>query len=153
MLRLAGAVPVAHQGWRLAARYAGQRRGVAAGDGAAGACRPAQRRPRSRRHQPEADVPGLDVDIPLRRPVEDWQRHAVEQAIAAERLEGWRPTDEHITDLGRLARHQLTFGDYLAAYRARHPPAVEPSFALGRIFRRTKPYLIPGTNLLRNSFG
>jgi cell filamentation protein len=85
--------------------------------------------------------------------VEDWQRHAVEQTIAAERLEGWRPTDEHITDLSRLARHQLTFGDYLAAYRARHPPAVEPSFALGRIFRRAKPYLIPGTNLLRNNFG
>ena len=85
--------------------------------------------------------------------MEDWQHHVVENAIAAERLEGWRPTDEHIADLGRLARRDLAFGDYLAAYRARHPPAVEPPIALGRIFRRTKPYLIPGTGLLRNNFG
>lgn len=85
--------------------------------------------------------------------MEDWQRHAVEQAIAAERLEGWRPSDEHIADLGRLACHRLTFGDYLAGYRARHPAAVEPSPAITRVFRRAKPYLIPGTNLLRNNFG
>ncbi|CAN5676467.1 Fic family protein [soil metagenome] len=85
--------------------------------------------------------------------MEDWQRHAVEQTIAAERLEGWRPTDEHIADLGRLARRHLTFGDYLGAYCGRHPPAVEPSAALGRISRRPKPYLIPGKNLLRNNFG
>jgi cell filamentation protein len=80
-------------------------------------------------------------------------RHAVDQAIAAERLEGWRPTDEHIADLVRLGRDQLAFGDYLTGYRARHPPPVEPGADLGRIFRRAKPYLIPGTILLRNNFG
>jgi cell filamentation protein len=85
--------------------------------------------------------------------VEDWQRHAVEQAIAAERLEGWRPTDEHTADLARLAQRQLGFGEYLAAYRGRYPAAVEPPVDSRRIFRRTKPYLIPGTDLLRNNFG
>jgi cell filamentation protein len=83
----------------------------------------------------------------------DEQRHAVEQAIAAERLEGWRPTDEHIADLMRLARHELAFGDYLAGYRCRHPPAMQESAAFGGVFRRARPYLIPGTTLLRNNFG
>ena len=80
-------------------------------------------------------------------------RHAVDQTVAAERLEGWRPTDEHLADLGRLATGELTFGRYLAAYRARYPPAAEPSRDLGRIFRRSRPYLMPGTSLLRNNFG
>ncbi|MET0699377.1 MAG: Fic family protein [Mycobacterium sp.] len=80
-------------------------------------------------------------------------RHAVEQAIAAERLEGWRPTDEQVADLGRLARGELPFGQYLAAYRSRHPAPVQPSKGPGRLFRRAKPYLIPGTELLRNNFG
>jgi cell filamentation protein len=80
-------------------------------------------------------------------------RHAIDQAIAAERLEGWRPSDEHVADLVRLGRDELGFADYLTGYRARHPPPVEPSTDLGRIFRRAKPYLIPGTTLLRNNFG
>ncbi|CAN5761377.1 Fic family protein [soil metagenome] len=83
----------------------------------------------------------------------DRQRHAVDQAVAAERLEGWRPTDEQVADLERLGRDEVSFGEYLATYRVRHPPAVEPSTDLSRIFRRAKPYLIPGTTLLRNNFG
>jgi cell filamentation protein len=93
------------------------------------------------------------LDVDHSHGVVENQRHAVEQAIAAERLEGWRPTDEHVADLGRLARDELPFGQYLAVYRGRHPPPVEPSSGLGRIFRRAKPYLIPGTELLRNNFG
>ncbi len=81
------------------------------------------------------------------------QRHAIDQTIAAERLEGWRPTEEHIADLARLAAGERSFADYLASYRARHPPAVQPPVDFGRIFRRAKPYLIPGTTLLRNNFG
>jgi cell filamentation protein len=93
----------------------------------------------------------LDVEH-SRSPVEN-QRRAVEQAVAAERLEGWQPTEEHIDDLHRLARGELSFGDYLAGYRVRHPPAVQPSTDLTRIFGRAKRYLIPGTTLLRNNFG
>lgn len=84
---------------------------------------------------------------------DDPLRHAVDQAVAAERLEGWRPTDEHRTDLIRLAKDEIAFGEYLATYRRRHPPPVEPSRDLGRIFRRSRPYLMPGTMLLRNNFG
>ena len=41
-------------------------------------------------------------------------RHAIDQTIAAERLEGWRPTDEHVDALVRLLRDEVPFGDYLA---------------------------------------
>jgi cell filamentation protein len=79
--------------------------------------------------------------------------HAIEQTVAAERLEGWAPTDEHRADLIRLANDEIVFSDYLTEYRQRHPPPDEPSRELGRIFRRARPYLIPGTTLLRNNFG
>ncbi len=41
--------------------------------------------------------------------------HAVAQAVAAERLEGWRPTDEHVAALAALARERRAFDDYLAS--------------------------------------
>ena len=76
--------------------------------------------------------------------------HAVAQTIAAERLEGWAPTDEHVVALSALARDDVTFAEYLAPFRARHPPPARH----GRRWRlRRIPYLIPGTNVLRNEFG
>jgi cell filamentation protein len=93
------------------------------------------------------------LDVDHSRDLVETHRHAVEQAIAAERLEGWRPTDEHVADLARLARGDLPFEQYLAGYRARHPAPVQPSARPGGFFRRAKPYLLPGTELLRNNFG
>ena len=82
----------------------------------------------------------------------DVRAHAVAQAIAAERLEGWRPFDEHIAALAELARGDVAFDDYLARFRDRHPP---PRSQRGRRLglRPAAPYLIPGTTLLRNNFG
>lgn len=77
-------------------------------------------------------------------------RHAVAQTIAAERLEGWAPTDEHVVALRALARGDVTFRVYLASFRARHPP---PAPDARRWRLRRAPYLIPGTNVLRNEFG
>ena len=78
-------------------------------------------------------------------------RRCVDQTIAAEALEGWRPTDDQVDALVALVNGEVTFDDYLAAYRSHYPaaPAQEP---LSRS-RRDPPYLIPGTSLLRNSFG
>jgi cell filamentation protein len=81
-------------------------------------------------------------------------QHAIDQTVAAERLEGWWPTDEDINALAELARDDVSFGDYLASYRARHPLAGHPPRRdYRRILRRSRPYLIPGTMVLRNSFG
>lgn len=80
-------------------------------------------------------------------------RHAVDQAIAAERLEGWAPTDAHVAELVALARDELPFGEYLGAHRARYPQSEPPPRTLGRILRRNRPYLLPGSTLLRNNFG
>jgi cell filamentation protein len=80
-------------------------------------------------------------------------RHAIDQTIAAERLEGWRPTDDHVDALVRLLCDGVSYGQYLASYRANYSTKpVRPS-EQRRIFRRTKPYLIPGTTVLRNNFG
>ncbi|MCW2687043.1 MAG: hypothetical protein JWR37_1933 [Mycobacterium sp.] len=81
-------------------------------------------------------------------------RHAVDQTVAAERLEGWQPIDDDIGALVALARDEVAFGEYLGAYLVRHPPAARPPVRdLHRVFRRRRPYLIPGTALLRNNFG
>jgi cell filamentation protein len=78
-------------------------------------------------------------------------RRALDQTVAALRLEGWRPTGEQLADLARLAAADLSFGEYLAGHRARHPPpAPEPR---RRVLRRRIPYVIPGTTVLRNNFG
>jgi cell filamentation protein len=80
--------------------------------------------------------------------------HATDQTIAAERLEGWRPTDMHVDALVGLLCDELPFGEYLAAYRARYPSNGHPPRRDYRqILRRTRPYLIPGTTVLRNNFG
>jgi cell filamentation protein len=82
----------------------------------------------------------------------DRLRHAIDQTIAAERLEGWQPTDDHVDALVRLLRGEVPFGEYLASYRANHPTMPAPR-EHRRIFRRSRPYLIPGTTVLRNNFG
>ncbi|OBF39471.1 hypothetical protein A5724_08505 [Mycobacterium sp. ACS1612] len=80
-------------------------------------------------------------------------RHAIDQTLAAERLEGWRPTDAHVDALTRLARDEVSFDDYLAAYRERHSKASPPARDYRQLFRRNRRYLIPGTTVLRNNFG
>ncbi|HET6735957.1 Fic family protein [Mycobacterium sp.] len=81
-------------------------------------------------------------------------RHAIEQTLAAERLEGWRPTDEHVDALVALVCDETSFGDYFAVYRARYPVSGTPERREQRhVFRRRRPYLIPGTTVLRNNFG
>ncbi len=79
-------------------------------------------------------------------------RHCIDQTIAAEALEGWRPTTEHVDALAALVSDDVTFGDYLAAYLSRHPtwPTRERT---RRTSRGREPYLIPGTTVLRNKFG
>jgi cell filamentation protein len=79
-------------------------------------------------------------------------RRCVDQTIAAEALEGWRPTAEQVDALVMLLNDEVTFDDYLAEYRACYP-AQPARGAAPRMRRRSKPYLIPGTTLLRNNFG
>ncbi len=54
-----------------------------------------------------------------------------------------------------MACGEKVFGEYLAGYRSRYPPPdpQESRRGYGRIIRRARPYLIPGTTLLRNNFG
>jgi cell filamentation protein len=80
-------------------------------------------------------------------------RHAVDQTIAAERLEGWNPTDADIESLAALVCERSSFGEYLASYRTRYPPESAPPQGSWRLLRRSRPYLIPGTAVLRNNFG
>ncbi|MGY4712268.1 Fic/DOC family protein [Mycolicibacterium sp. CBM1] len=76
-------------------------------------------------------------------------RHGLEQTLAAQRLEGWRPTDHHLATLAEVISGRRAFADYLVEHRARHPAPQRPR----RTFRRRRPYLIPGTAMLRNNFG
>ena len=75
--------------------------------------------------------------------------HGIDQTVAAQRLEGWRPTDHHLHMLTELVGGQSTFAEYLAEHRVHSPPPA----ARRRTLRRKKPYLIPGTTTLRNNFG
>ncbi len=78
--------------------------------------------------------------------------HCVDQTVAAEALEGWRPTPHQIAELAALVSGDVTFDDYLAAYRDRYPS--QQTRGVIRPARRRKiPYLIPGTTVLRNNFG
>lgn len=78
-------------------------------------------------------------------------RHCVDQTVAAEALEGWRPTADQIAALAALVSDDLTFDEYFATHRNRYPskPTEEPD----RRTSRRDPYLLPGTSLLRNNFG
>ncbi|MEV0670432.1 Fic family protein [Mycobacterium sp. NPDC050441] len=75
-------------------------------------------------------------------------RHALAQTIAAERLEGWRPTPEQTASLTALLAGAVTYGEYLA----RHLPRPLPP-PRRRVFARRRPYFVPGTTVLRNNFG
>lgn len=77
--------------------------------------------------------------------------HAVAQTLAAERLEGWEPTDEHVAALNALAHQHVSMAEYLATFRSRHPPPVRRRRRPG--LRRPTPYVIPGSTVLRNNFG
>jgi len=79
-------------------------------------------------------------------------RRCVDQAIAAEALEGWRPTAEQVEALSALANDDVTFSEYLGGYLTRHPPRSSRQ-SVRRMLRRRNPYLIPGTTVLRNNFG
>jgi cell filamentation protein len=76
-------------------------------------------------------------------------RHGIEQTVAAQRLEGWQPTDRHLHTLAELLSGDCTFAEYLAEHRALFPPPAPRR----RTLRRKRPYLIPGTTTLRNNFG
>ena len=89
------------------------------------------------------------VSAPERQPPR--VRRCVDQTIAAEALEGWRPTDDQVEALVALVNGDVTFDDYLAAYRSRYPTRRAGEIPGGS--RRDPPYLIPGTSVLRNSFG
>jgi cell filamentation protein len=78
-------------------------------------------------------------------------KRGIEQTLAAQRIEGWRPTADNIADLVLLAHGQVRFGEYLAKYIVRQP--VSNHQPPRRIFRRSRPYLIPGKTVLRNNFG
>ena len=68
----------------------------------------------------------------------------------------WRagdPTADHVDALVALVDDEITFGDYLAAIP---DPLSSPSRreeTTTRMLHRRRPYLIPGTTLLRNNFG
>lgn len=79
-------------------------------------------------------------------------RFPIEQTLAAQRLEGWAPTGEQVADLVALMSGLQSFGDYLAKYLRRQPVSPSDS-SRRRIFRRYRPYLVPGTTMLRNNFG
>lgn len=74
-------------------------------------------------------------------------RHALAQTIAAERLEGWRPTPEQIASLTALLTGAVSFGEYLGP-QLPHPLAPPRR----RVFARRRPYFVPGTTVLRNNF-
>lgn len=78
-------------------------------------------------------------------------RRCVEQTVAAEALEGWRPSRDQIDALVTLVNGQVSFGDYLSSHLS-HVQTGPPSDA-ARPTRRDPPYLIPGTAVLRNVFG
>lgn len=77
-------------------------------------------------------------------------RRALDQTVAAERLEGWCPTDAHLDALAALLCDEVGFDDYLAVWSARYPP---DATRRRRGLRRRRPYLIPRTTVLRNNFG
>jgi cell filamentation protein len=53
-----------------------------------------------------------------------------------------------------LVSDETSFGDYFSVYRARYPASGTPERREQRhVFRRRRPYLIPGTTVLRNNFG
>jgi cell filamentation protein len=76
-------------------------------------------------------------------------RYVVGQSVAAQRLEGWRPTAEQLDDLVELGCGEKSFAEYLGEYARRHLPSPPNRRVLGR----KRPYLIPGTTTLRNNFG
>jgi cell filamentation protein len=78
-------------------------------------------------------------------------QHGLAQTVAAERLEGWRPTDEHLEALTALLCGDHGFPAYLSTFLSRPRPP-EPR-ATRAILRRIPPYLLPGTTVLRNNFG
>lgn len=92
--------------------------------------------------------------MPVRSGLPEPLRHVIDQTVAAERLEGWKPTDEHIEALLALVCDGVPFGEYLASYRARYQSAgPSPRRDYRQALRRRRPYLIPGTTVLRNNFG
>ncbi|MFC9788408.1 Fic family protein [Rhodococcus sp. NPDC127528] len=76
--------------------------------------------------------------------------HAVEQTVAAEWLEGWRPLRADVADLVALARDDLGHGTYLTRHLT-----IAAALPVARRLRLSlpAPYLVRGTTVLRNNFG
>lgn len=77
--------------------------------------------------------------------------HAVDQTVAAERLEGWRPDRDDVADLIALATGELTHPDHLTARQNR--ATALPVTTRRRLLAVPRPYLVTGTPVLRNNFG
>lgn len=77
--------------------------------------------------------------------------HAVDQAVAAERLEGWRPERTDVADLVALATGERTREEFVADRLDR--AASLPPTTRRRWWALPRPYLLPGTDVLRNNFG
>jgi len=71
-------------------------------------------------------------------------------ALAAQRLEGWRPDDEQIAVLDELAHGTLTVPQFLGWCRRRYREEQPPRRT---VFARRRPYLVPGTSVLVNNLG
>ncbi|WP_092808208.1 Fic family protein [Rhodococcus globerulus] len=79
------------------------------------------------------------------------QQHAVRQTVAAERLEGWQPTGDDLTDLDALAVGTFPYEDFIERHRSAASTRAVPRRRLRLALPR--PYLVTGTSVLRNNFG
>ncbi|MGW5072258.1 Fic family protein [Rhodococcus sp. NPDC004095] len=77
--------------------------------------------------------------------------HGVDQTVAAELLEGWRPDRRDVADLVALAAGDLDHARFLELRRLQ--ASALPVTTRRRRFALPQPYLLTGTPVLRNNFG
>ncbi|MGB3772556.1 MAG: Fic family protein [Rhodococcus sp. (in: high G+C Gram-positive bacteria)] len=77
-------------------------------------------------------------------------QHALDQAVAAERLEGWQPTPADLDILHAESRGEDRLTAVRDALRGNGPIGQSRWAALRS---RRRPYLLPGSDVLRNSLG
>lgn len=78
-------------------------------------------------------------------------RTALEQVLAAERLEGWDPSDEQIAELEAVLVGTLSRREYFEQELARAVGLSSPIPPRIR-WRRSAPYVYRGTSVLENNF-
>ncbi|MGC0363942.1 cell filamentation protein [Rhodococcus sp. 27YEA15] len=77
---------------------------------------------------------------------------ALEHVLAAERLEGWQPSDQQIDELGAVLGGTLSRREYFEQELAR-ALAMSTRPRARTWWRRAAPYVYRGTSVLENSFG